>query len=275
MNERQQASAARLSATAFCRIDPSALKALAFDMQGSLLDFYTTMVDAGTKLTAGRGIDVDWPDFLKRWRKRYRDQLDGVMAGTIAWRSTDSIYRSTLDRLLGAFDWGRVLSADERDELSAAWSTLKPWPDTRPGLMQLRKRFKLSTLSNGSMASMIDIVKTHDLPFDCVLTAELVESSKPDPRVYALAQKSLGVRADEILMVACHKYDLAAAKKFGFKVAFIPRPLEFGPGGQLDVRAEAYFDAMAPSLIDLANLLAVIPSRKATRDFLGKEPDDV
>lgn len=232
-------------------------------MQGSLLDFYTTIVDAGTKLTAGRGIDVDWADFLKRWREGYRDQLDGVMAGTIAWRSTDSIYRSTLDRLLGAFDWGRVLSADERDELSAAWSTLKPWPDTRPGLMQLRKRFRLSTLSNGSMASIIDIVKTHDLPFDCVLTAELVESSKPDQRVYALAQKSLGVRADEILMVACHKYDLAAAKNFGFKVAFIPRPLEFGPGGQMDVRAEAYFDAMAPSLIDLANLLAA-PATDAT-----------
>lgn len=252
MSRLRETSEAQAPEAAFCRIDPGSIKALAFDMQGSLLDFYTTMVGTGTKLTAGRGIDVDWTDVLNRWRKGYREELDRILAGTLPWTTTDRIYRSTLDRLLDEFNWGDALSPQDRDELSAAWSILKPWPDTRPGLMLLRKNFKLSTLSNGSMASIINIVKTHDLPFDCVLTSELVDSSKPDPRVYALAQKSLGVRADEILMVACHKYDLAAAKKFGFKVAFIPRPFEFGPQGQSDVATEAYFDAMAPSLVDLA-----------------------
>ena len=260
MNASQETSATRPAEAAFCRIDPASIKALTFDMQGSLLDFYGTIVEAGGQFAGLQGIDVDWTDVVSQWRKGYREQLDGIIAGTIPWRSTDSIYRGTLDRLLDANPWGSVLSSADRDELSAAWSILKPWPDTRPGLVQLRKRFKLSTLSNGSMASLINIVKTHELPFDCVLTAELVNSSKPDPRVYALAQKSLGLRAEEILMVACHKYDLAAAKKFGFKVAFIPRPLEFGPHGQADVGAEPYFDAMAPSLVDLAKLLAMHPS---------------
>ena len=255
MHESQEA-AVQSPETAFCRIDPSSIKALTFDMQGSLLDFYSTIVDAGTRLAGGRGIHVDWTDLLDRWRKAYRHQLNEILAGTIPWKSTDSIYRGTLDGILGEAGWGHLLSSEDRDELSAAWSKLKPWPDTLPGLMQLCQRFKLSTLSNGSMASIINIVKTHDLPFDCVLTAELVDSSKPDPRVYALAQKSLGVRADEILMVACHKYDLVAAKKCGFKVAFIPRPLEFGPQGEADVGTETCFDAQAPSLTDLANLLA-------------------
>lgn len=256
MNPSPATSVARLPEAAFCRLDPSSIKALTFDMQGSLLDFYSSIVDAGTKLTAGRNVQVDWTDVLNRWRKAYREQLDGIMARVIPWKSTDGIYRTTLDTILAELDWGHALSSEDRDELAAAWSTLKPWPDTRPGLTQLRRQFKLSTLSNGSMASIVNIVKTRDLPFDCVLTAELVDSSKPDPRVYALAQKSLGVRADQILMVACHKYDLAAAKKFGFKVAFIPRPLEFGPSGHVDIGTEAYFDAMAPSLIDLATLLS-------------------
>jgi 2-haloacid dehalogenase len=254
--DQSQATSANGASTLFCRIDAASIKALTFDMQGSLLDFYSTIADAGTKITASRGIDVDWTDVVNRWRKDYREQLDGIMAGTMPWKSTDSVYRSALDRLLGDFDWGSALSPHDRDRLSAAWSTLQPWPDTRPGLTALRKRFKLSTLSNGSMSSIVNIVKVHELPFDCVLTAELVNSSKPDPKVYALAQKSLGVRADEILMVACHKYDLAAAKNVGFKAAFIPRPTEFGPRGAADVAPETYFDAMAPSLIDLANLLA-------------------
>lgn len=244
---------------AFCHVDPATIKALTFDMQGSLLDFYGTIVDAGTKLVGDRAVEVDWSDLLTKWRAAYREQLNGIIAGTSPWASTDAIYRSTLDHVLADEAWGSVLSADARDEWGAAWSVLRPWPDTRPGLAQLRERFKLSTLSNGSMASIVNIVKTHDLPFDCVLTAELVGSSKPDPRVYALAQKSLGVRADEILMVACHKYDLAAAKTFGFKVAFVPRPLEFGPHGETDVETEADFDVMAPDLTEMANLLA--PSR--------------
>lgn len=256
MNQAQRTSSAPPPGEAFCRIDPRSIKALAFDMQGSLLDFYSTIVEAGTKFTASRGVRVDWIDVLDRWRKAYRHELDGIIAGSAPWKSTDAIYRSTLDPVLGEVAWGSLLSSDDRDELARAWSTLRPWPDTRPGLVRLRRQFKLSTLSNGSMASIINIVKTHDLPFDCVLTAELVDSSKPDPRVYALAQKSLGVRADEILMVACHKYDLAAAKQFGFRVAFIPRPLEFGPRGQADGGAETYFDAMAPSLVDLADWLA-------------------
>ncbi len=256
MNQAPDDAQAPAPTARFCHLDPATIKAVAFDMQGSLLDFYTTIADAGNRYVATRGIHVDWTAVLTQWRKLYRDELDGIMSGASPWKSTDAIYRSTLDRLLADTAWGQVLSSGDRDQLSAAWSTLEPWADTRPGLASLRKAFKLSTLSNGSMASLINIAKMHDLPFDCILTAELVNSSKPDPKVYALAQKSLGVRADQILMVACHKYDLAAAKQFGFKVAFIPRPREFGPQGHADVEPEAYFDAMAPSLVELAAMFA-------------------
>jgi hypothetical protein len=39
-----------------------------------------------------------------------------------------------------------------------------------------------------------------------------------------------------------------------FKVVFIPRPLEFSLKGRVDVGAEDYFDAMAPTLPDLPDL---------------------
>lgn len=240
---------------AYSKLDSSKIKALTFDMQGSLLDFYSTIVDEGKLFTESRGITADWTKISDQWRSEYRKQLDQVIAGSITWRSTDVIYRVALDNVLARYDWGGSLSANDRDELSSVWSKLRPWADTRQGLERLRKKYKLSTLSNGSMASIVNIVKRYDLAFDCVLTAELVKSSKPDPKVYMLAQNSLGLRPDEILMVACHKYDLAAAKNAGFHVAFIPRPLEFGPNGKVDTTEERYFDAMAPNLVQLAKLL--------------------
>jgi 2-haloacid dehalogenase len=231
------------------------IKAIMFDIQGSTVDFYSTIVQKGEKFTTARGIHADWTKISNQWRTGYRQQLDQVIAGTIPWRSTDVIYRDALDQLLATYDWGQKLTAIERDQLNGLWSVLEPWPDTRPGLERLRRKYTLSTLSNGSMASVVSIAKHGHLPFDCVLTAELVRSSKPDPKVYALAANSFNLAPDQILMFACHKYDLAAAKKFGFRVAFVPRPLEFGPNGKVDLTREDYFDLMPSGLTDLARMM--------------------
>lgn len=232
------------------------LKALLFDVQGTLVDFYSTIVTRGEALTRARGVEADWSRLIRDWRADYRRCLDQVIAREIPWRSTDAIYREALDRLLAAHDWGGVLSVADRDALNRLWRELEPWPDARPGLTRLAEKFTIATLSNGSMASVVGIVKRARLPFDCVLTAELVRSSKPDPKVYALATSALGFEASEVMMVACHKYDLAAAKVLGFRVGFIPRPLEFGPYGSVDVAPETYFDLIARDVEDLADKLA-------------------
>ncbi|MCJ2080953.1 haloacid dehalogenase type II [Methylobacterium sp. J-090] len=233
--------------------DPSAIKVLLFDVQGTTVDFYATIVRRGESITSAHGIQADWTAIVDQWRSEYRRRLDQVIAGTSPWRSTDRIFRESLDALLESHDWGQKLDSDERDKLTAVWSQLEPWPDSVPGLERLSKKYTLSTLSNGSMASVVSIAKLGRLPFDCILTAELVQSSKPDPKVYALAQNAFAVRPDQILMVACHKYDLKAAKALGFRVAFVPRPLEFGPRGKVDLAPESYFDLMPKDFIDLAD----------------------
>jgi 2-haloacid dehalogenase len=105
------------------------------------------------------------------------------------------------------------------------------------------------------MAMMVEVVKHAGLPFDAILTAELAHVYKPAPAVYQLAIDYLGYRADEIMMVACHKYDLAAARAFGMRTAFVARPLEFGPTGQPDTAPEEWFDVYADDLVALASSL--------------------
>lgn len=237
------------------KFNPEGIKAIVFDTVGTLVQTYGTIVRKGTQFTRARGINVDWNNLLDQWRAEWRRQVDQVIAGTTPWRSNDVIYRDALDQVLTSYDWGTKLNTIDRDQLTHLWWELEPWPDTRPGLERLRKRFILSTLSNGSMASLVHIVKQDNLPFDCILAAELVQSAKPDPKVYALATRSLDLRPDQILMVAAHKYDLAAAKKFGFSVAFIPRPLELGPHGKVDLTPENFYDLTEPNLVRLAEVL--------------------
>jgi 2-haloacid dehalogenase len=236
------------------------IQAILFDVQGTIVDFYSTLVRAGDRMGASKGISADWGSVINDWRKLYRQGLDEVINGKRGWVTTDIIYREALDSLLKNYPWGTAFTAAERDELNGIWRQLQPWEDTIPGLTRLREHHILSTLSNGSMASVIGIVKNGRLPFDCILTSELARSFKPDPKVYQLATSSLGLPPEKILMVACHKYDLKAAKKLGFKVAFIPRPLEFGPKGKVDLAPEPYFDFFAKDLNDLARMLTTASS---------------
>ena len=75
------------------------------------------------------------------------------------------------------------------------------------------------------------------------------------PIFYQLAVDYLGFRPDEIMMVACHKYDLAAARAFGMRTAFVARPLEFGPGESPDIAPEDWFDVHAEDFLGLATAL--------------------
>ena len=249
------AFAADAPGQAKANFNPQGIKAIVFDTVGTLLDTYGSITKKGAQFTDARGIKVDWIELLDKWRAEWRTLTDQIAGGSAPWRSADFVYREALDKALATYAWGARLSAGERDQLNYLWYQIDPWADTKAGLERLGKKYTLSTLSNGSMASLIQMIKAADLPFDCILTAELVKSAKPDPKVYELARSSLNLRADQIMMVAAHKYDLAAAKKFGFSVAFLPRPLEYGPHGKVDITPEGYFDVMQPDLVRIAEAL--------------------
>jgi 2-haloacid dehalogenase len=181
--------------------------------------------------------------------------MDGVIAETRPWIRVDHIYRQALDILLDREAVGARFTSGERDTFCEVWSRLDPWPDSVEGLKRLRRRFTTTTLSNAGMAAVISVCKHADLQFDAVLTAELCKIYKPSPAVYQLAVDYLGFEPGQILMVACHKYDLAAARAFGMRTAFVARPLEFGPQSHPDVSAEPWFDLHVESLVALAAAL--------------------
>ncbi|WP_439612495.1 haloacid dehalogenase type II [Reyranella sp.] len=231
------------------------VRALTFDVQGTCTDFCQPLLRMGEAVNRAKGLSVDWGILSADWRGLYRTVLDEIIAGKRPWLRVDRIYRETLDVLLQQHGLSATFTAAERDELNKVWSRLDAWSDSVEGLARLRRRFVTSTLSNAGMRTMVAVVKHAGLPFDAVLTAELAQSYKPAPAVYQLAVDLLGFRPDEIMMVACHKYDLKAARAFGMRTAFVARPLEFGPGVQPDIAPEPWFDVFATDFVDLAEAL--------------------
>jgi 2-haloacid dehalogenase len=231
-----------------------AVKALVFDVFGTVVDWRGSIIREGVALGRGRKLKVDWPAFADAWRAGYRPAMARVRSGELPWTKIDDLHRMILDDLLQRFALGR-LSADEIAHLNRVWHRLRPWPDARAGLAKLKRRHVIATLSNGNVALLTNLAKHAKLPWDCILSAEVVRHYKPDPETYLGAADLLGVKPGELMMVAAHKDDLHAARACGLKTAFVPRPREYGPQASSDVSREPAFDVHARDFNDLARQL--------------------
>ncbi|OZC55531.1 haloacid dehalogenase, type II [Rhodococcus sp. 06-621-2] len=231
-------------------------KALTFDVFGTVVDYRRSITALGRGITSRTGIDVDWGQFADRWRGEYRPGMDAAMTSSDNWVHVDEIYREALKRLAPEFGLD-ALPPGEHESLANIWSNLTPWGDSVPGLHRLRSKYIVGTLSNGNVRMLTDMAKAAGLPWDVILTAELFGAYKPDPRPYLTALEVLRLEADEMLFVAAHADELRAVQTLGIGTAFILRPVEFGPGVDVDTEGIETFDYVANDLTDLAEQLGV------------------
>ena len=211
------------------------------------------MIRDGERLSREKGLDVDWPAFADAWRSKYAPSMDKVRHGEIPWTNLDALHRASLEDLLVEFGI-EGLTEEEKDHLNKVWHRLNPWPDSIPGLTRLRERYILTPLSNGNVALLTNMAKRAGLPWDLILSAELVRHYKPDPEAYLMVPTLLDLRPEEVMLVAAHPNDLLAAKDNGLRTAYVPRPLEWGPGGEVET-PDPSFDLTVEDLVELAEKL--------------------
>jgi 2-haloacid dehalogenase len=236
---------------AFTKIDPASIKALVFDTFGTVVDWRGGVAQEVAALAKRKGFTVDAPKFADAWRAGYGPSMNRVRSGELPWTKLDDLHRMTLEKILVDFNITGISEADKHD-LTYAWHRLKSWPDAVSGLTRLKRKFIIAPLSNGNVGLMTDMAKFAGLPWDCILGAELVRHYKPDKEVYLSAAEFLGLKVGEVMMVAAHLGDLRAAKAVGLPTAFVPRPLEFGPGRKGDTAPDESVDVSARDFNDLA-----------------------
>ncbi len=230
-----------------------AVKALFFDVFGTVVDWRTGVAREAKRVLAPLGHAIDWLAFADAWRAEYQPGMEEVRAGQIAFCKLDLLHRRNLDRILPRFDLAG-LSEEARIELNFAWHRLDGWPDAAPGLARLKQRYLLAPVSNGNISLMVDLARRNALPWDAILGAEVAGDYKPKPRVYLAAAAALDLAPADCMMVAAHSSDLAAAADCGLRTAHVARAGEHGPGtGETAPRVPV--DIAAASFVDLAGKL--------------------
>jgi 2-haloacid dehalogenase len=230
------------------------IKALVFDVFGTLVDWRGSIAREARAVLAPRGVTLDWHAFADAWRAQYQPAMEAVRSGKLPFSKLDVLHRHNLDRVLA--DLGLEAAADEalRVQLNLAWHRLDAWPDVTPGLARLRQRFFVAPCSNGNISLMADLARRNALHWDAIVGAELARDYKPKRVVYLTAAAAFDCEPQETLMVAAHSNDLAAAAEAGLRTAFVARPDEKGPG-RGEAAASVPVDYSAASLIELAEQL--------------------
>jgi 2-haloacid dehalogenase len=206
-----------------------AVKALFFDVFGSLVDWRSSIAREAEALLKPKGLALDYPAFADAWRGEYQGAMEEVRAGRIAFCKLDVLHRRNLELTLKRFGVAD-LSEDDKRKLNLAWHRLDAWPDVTHGLARLKRNYLLAPVSNGNISLMVDLARRNDFPWDAILGAEIAGDYKPKPRVYLAAAAAFDLGPQACMMVAAHSSDLAAAAALGLRTAHVARPNEHGPG---------------------------------------------
>ena len=230
------------------------VKALVFDVFGTVVDWREGIArDAAPFLARhGRG-DIDPRAFADAWRRRYQPAMEECRAGRRPFTRLDVLHRENLELVLRdhGLDPARIGEA-ELAGMNLAWHRLDPWPEAVAGLTRLRRKYILAPLSNGNVALLLNMAKRAAIPWDAILGAEVAGAYKPRPEAYLRTADVLGIRAEELCLVAAHNGDLKAARACGLATAFVTRPTEHGPGQSTDLEPSEPWDVVARDFQDLA-----------------------
>lgn len=236
----------------------SRVRALLFDTFGTVVDWRGSITRMGERLAAAKGIDhVDWEAFARAWRAGYRPGLQRVIEGKRGWTPIDVIHRERLEELLPEFGFAGALSEAEKAEMVLWWHRLDPWPDSVPGLLRLRRRYLVGPLSNGSTLLLAGMAKRAGIPWDVVISSDVVRAYKRQPEAYLGACAALDMEPAEVMMCAAHNDDLKAARSHGMRTAYINRPYEYGADQKKDFGAEEDWDIVTDHIEGIADALGI------------------
>ena len=123
------------------------VKALVFDVFGTVVDWRMSIAREGKQLAKRKGITgVDWLEFADAWRSGYGPSMNKVRTGELPWTRIDDLHRMILDELLDKYGI-QGLTEDEKRDFNKAWHRLDAWPDspsrTHPPQEALRHRHPL------------------------------------------------------------------------------------------------------------------------------------
>lgn len=198
------------------------LKAISFDCYGTLIDWETGICKALTPFLNRSGLTVSQEEIFSHYAeleskleappyRLYREVLAGVMTGL-------------------AQEFGFELLPGEEETLAESLPSWPAFPEVPEVLPQLAQSYPLVILSNIDRALFDATQPKLGIEPELVVTAQDVQSYKPNPAHFQRALEALQIGPGELLHIAQSPFhDLVPAHNLGIKAVWLQRSQGFGP----------------------------------------------
>jgi 2-haloacid dehalogenase len=226
-------------------------RSIAFDTGGTVLDWHAGLLLELTDIGSWQTIDFDRHDFVNTWRRKTMKGIVGQMRPDF---HMDDVHWRSLAQTIDAFKLP-ALGDEAMKHLWRGWHRLRAWPDFPAALARIRQQIPVVSFTMLPTSLIIDVSRLNGLTWDAVISCQMIGAYKPHPEAYETAAAWLGLEPKDILMVACHNFDLNAAQDAGFKTAFVRRPDEWGPAGPPDPLPNRDYDHVFDGFDQLADAL--------------------
>jgi len=224
------------------------IKVLAFDTGGTVLDWHAGLTAAMAAWGTAQGIERDWHALANEYRRRSLRRMTGTVDPGF---NIDDVHREMLGEVFDENGLGG--SEEDRRAIAKRWHQLDAWPDFAAALRRLRRHRICVSFTILSLSLIVDASRRNGIDWDAVIPCEMLGVYKPLPDAYRRTAALLAVEPHEILMVACHNFDLDAARGVGYRTAFVRRPDEWGPAGPPDPLPNPATDIVVDGFAELAD----------------------
>ncbi len=199
------------------------VKALTFDLFGTILDLGGSLTPYIGALLESKGSDTSADEFWQQWRYRQRlEQFqDTIMAlghgGYLETVRRAFVYTLGLNKV--------EASADEVKTFLECWRELSPFPEVKDALPKLHAQYRLVALSNGDPWFLEHLAENRiQYDFDAVISVEQAGGGfKPHPGVYRKAATMIDLEVGECMMVSANSFDVVGARACGMRGAWVNR----------------------------------------------------
>ena len=224
------------------------VKVLAFDTGGTVLDRHAGLSAALAAWGSAHGVESGWHALANEHRRRSPRRMTNTVDPGF---NIDNVHDDVPGELLDGH--GLAGSAEERWAIAERWHQLDARPDFPAALRRLRQPRICVSFTILSLSLIVDVSRRNGIDWDAVIPCEMLRVYKPLRDAYRRAAAFLAVEPREILMVACHNFDLDAARGVGYRTAFVRRPDEWGPARPPDPVPNPATDIVVDGFAELAD----------------------
>ena len=146
------------------------VRAITFDMYGTLLDLEASFAPGFSEFLKGKGYPGSASEVVQAWEIAYLHECNVDSLLGRARTPFEVVRRLTLSQLFFKFKIEHTM--DDIEQLVTTLATPSLFPDVKENLTRLQGRYDMSVLSNGDLASLDRAVSGLGIPVDRAISAE-------------------------------------------------------------------------------------------------------